>query len=287
MSGAAVDSVRSERPDERVARIVLARPQVRNAQDRALLYALDRAFVAAMRDDDVRVVVLAADGPHFSSGHDLGDGSSPAAHGPVGAWGGFERPGAEGLYATEQELFLGLAWRWRNLPKPTIAQVQGKAIAGGLLLAWACDLIVAAENAAFSDPTVALGSTGHELFVHPWELGARKAKELLFTAGEIGAHEAHALGMVNAVVAGERLEQETLALARRIARQPTVGLTFAKQAVNQALDAQGQWTAVQAAFGLHQLAHAHSMQVHGTLVDPEGVAAVRAATRTTPEEDDR
>lgn len=284
MTATESDGIRCERPDARVARIVLARPDVRNAQDRALLYALDRAFVAAMSDDQVRVVILAADGPHFSSGHDLRDTSSPAAHGPVGAWGGFALPGAEGLHATEQELFLGLAWRWRNLPKPTIAQVQGKAIAGGLLLAWVCDLIVAADDAAFSDPTVALGSTGHELFVHPWELGARKAKELLFTAGELGAREALALGMVNAVVPGERLEDETLALARRIARHPTVGLKLAKQAVNQALDAQGQWTAVQSAFGLHQLAHAHNMQVHGALVDPDGVAAVRAALRTTPEE---
>lgn len=181
--------------------------------------------------------------------------------------------------AMEEEVFLGLCWRWRNLPKPTIAQVQGKAIAGGLMLVWVCDLIMAAEDAEFSDPVVAFGMNGHEFFVHTWEFGARRAKEVLFTSRAVSAREAHQLGMVNHVVPIDELESATLALAERIARQPSIGLKLAKQSVNQSLEAQGQWTAVQAAFSIHEAAHAHNMLVHGRPVDPEGVEIVRSLSR--------
>jgi enoyl-CoA hydratase len=101
---------------------------------------------------------------------------------PIGTWGGFGLDGNEGRYAREQEIYLQVTRRWRNFPKPTIAQVQGKCIAGGLMLAWACDLIVASDDAQFCDPVVTMGVCGVEWFAHPWELGPRKAKELLFTA---------------------------------------------------------------------------------------------------------
>jgi enoyl-CoA hydratase len=268
-------TVRLERPDPAVARIVLARPEARNAQDVELLYALNDAFDCAAQDDDVKVVILAGDGPHFSAGHDLRSAWDLSGAQPVSCWGGFGLPGAEGWMATEEELFLGLCWRWRNLPKPTIAQVQGKAIGGGLMLVWSCDLIVAAEDARFSDPVVAFGVNGHEYFVHAWELGARKAKELLFTGAAITADEARALGMVNRVVPNDTLVAETLTLARRVARMPSMGLKLAKQAVNQSLDAQGQWAAVQAAFSLHQLGHSHNREVHDYPVHPDGAAIIR------------
>ncbi|MEW6471469.1 MAG: enoyl-CoA hydratase [Actinomycetota bacterium] len=284
------DRIRYEEPAAGVARIVLARPEARNAQDRRLLYALNDAFDRAAQDDAVKVVILAADGPHFSAGHDLADfgvtPGSPAGgtdgHRPVTCWGGFDLPGAEGWMAMEEEVFLGLCWRWRNFPKPTVAQVQGKAIAGGLMLVWVCDLVVAAADAEFSDPVVAFGVNGHEFFTHAWEVGPRRAKEMLFTGEPITAGEARALGMVNRVVAREELEDHTLALAERIARQPSMGLKLAKQAVNQSLDAQGQWTAIQAAFSLHEVGHSHNMQRFGLPVDPDGAAAIRAQHRRSP-----
>ncbi len=172
--------------------------------------------------------------------------------------------------------------RWRNIPKPTIAQVQGRVIAGGLMLAWVCDLIVCSDDAMFCDPVVGMGVCGVEYFAHPWEVGARKAKEMLFTADWIAAQEAHRLGMVNQVVPRERLEAEVLELGKKIATKPVMALKLAKEAVNQTLDAQGQWTAMQAVFGLHQLAHSHNSQVYGMPVylDPNSAQAKAAGRKS-------
>ena len=272
--------IRYDHPSPRVARITLARPDTRNAQDRKMLYEVNRALDEAMHDDEVRVVVIAADGPHFSSGHHLTDRSKVGEHGPpVMGVGGYGLPGQEGMMANELEIYLGFCWRWRNLPKPTIAQVQGKAIAGGLMLIWPFDLIVASDDAQFSDPVVAFGVNGHEFFVHAWEVGHRKAKEMLFTGEPIGAAEAKTLGMVNHVVARDELEPFTLALADKIAQRPTIGLKLAKMSVNQSLDAQGMWSAVQAAFGLHHLGHAHNRIVFGQSVDPAGAEVIRSQAK--------
>lgn len=268
--------VRYENPADGVARIVLARPEARNAQDKAMLYELNDAFDRACQDNNVKVIVLAADGPDFSAGHDLGDVDTPVdAFAPVGCWGDFDAPGAEGYLAKEQEYYLGLCWRWRNIPKPTIAQVQGRAIAGGLMLVWTCDLIVASDDAQFSDPVVAFGVNGIEYFAHVWELGARRAKEVLFTGAAISAAEAADIGMVTRVVGRADLERETLALARRIAERPMMGLKLAKMSVNQSVEAQGLWTAIQSAFSLHHLGHSHNMRVHGSLGDPAGASVIR------------
>jgi enoyl-CoA hydratase len=271
----ASDGVRYEQPAPGVARIVLARPEARNAQGKPMLYALNAAFDRAAHDDAVKTIILAADGPHFSSGHDLRDGSKISDFEPVGTWGGTALPGSEGYMAIEQEIYLGFCWRWRNIPKPTIAQVQGKTIAGGLMLVWVCDLIVAAEDATFSDPVVAFGVNGVEYFAHPWEVGARKAKEMLFTGEPLTATEAKQLGMVNRVVPAERLAAYTLELASHIAERPSMGLKLAKQSVNQTQDAQGLWTSLQAAMSLQQLGHANNQQVHGMLIDPAGLDIIR------------
>jgi len=268
-----------ETPASGVARLVLNRPESRNAQDTSLLYALNSAFDQAARDDAIKVIILSAAGPHFSSGHDLRETGSitdqMAGHDPVGTWCGFGCAGAEGRMAREKEIYLGLSERWRNIPKPTIAQVQGKCIAGGLMLAWPCDLIVAAEDAAFCDNTVGMGVAGVEYFAHPWELGPRKAKELLFTADWLTAHDAKTLGMVNHVVPAAELATFTLDLATRIASKPMFALRLAKEAVNAAEDAQGRVNAMQTAFALHQLAHSHNMQVHGMPIDPGGLQVRR------------
>ncbi len=269
--------VRYDVPVERVARITLARPEAANAQDYLMLTELNQAFDRAIADEDIRVIVLAADGKHFSSGHDLGEINPDMDALPtIGTQCHFDAPGAEGYMAREAEMYIGLCWRWRNLSKPTIASVQGKVIAGGLMLVWPMDLIVCSDDATFSDPVVALGVNGHEYFVHPYEAGARLAKDMLFTGRAIGAHEALQHGMVNRVVARDDLESETLALASHIARRPMFGLTLAKQSVNNSQEAMGMYTALQSAFGLHHVAHSHNrLKFDGWFIDPEGPQIIR------------
>jgi enoyl-CoA hydratase len=271
--------IRYEGVTNGVARIVLARPDARNAQDKQMLYELNDAFDLAAADNDANVIVLAADGPHFSSGHDLRDRSSLADFDTVSNWGGFDLPGAEGYMAQEQEIYLGFCWRWRNLPKPTIAEVQGKVIAGGLMLIWVCDMIIASEDASFSDPVVAFGVNGVEYFAHPWEVGVRKAKEMLFTGEALSSEEAKSLGMVNHVVPNDELTDFTRDMAEHIAKRPSMGLKLAKQSVNQMQDAQGIWTALQSAMSLQQLGHSNNQQVHGMLIDPAGAEIIRAQAK--------
>lgn len=286
MPGLSIDTletVRYETPAPGVARVVLDRPERANAQNRQLLYELNAALDHAAGDDDVRVIIVAAAGRHFSSGHDLGEEQGwPLSDVAVGSGGGFDAPGIEGHWAREEEVYFGLCWRWRNIAKPTIAQVQGKVIAGGLMLVWPFDLVVASEDATFQDPVVAFGANGVEYFGHPWEFGVRKAKELLFTGRAITAEVARQLGMVNRVVAGDALAEETLALAREIAAQPMMGLKTAKESVNQMQNEQGLYAALRSAMALQQLAHAQNYIVHDSPVDPGGMARVRELARKPP-----
>ena len=160
-------------------------------------------------------------------------------------------------------------------PKPSIAAVQGKCIAAGLMLCWPCDLIVAAENAEFSDPVLYMGIGGVEYHAHAWEFGARKAKELLFTGGSITAEEARDIGMVNKVVPTEDLVTETLALAHRIAKQDGYALRMAKRAVNRTLDAQGFSSAIEACFDMHQLGHSRALVVTGDKIVLTGLSGMK------------
>jgi enoyl-CoA hydratase len=265
------ETVVYERPAEKVARIVLNRPEARNAQSMRMLYELNDAFDVAAQDDSVSVIILAANGPHFSAGHDLRERDAVQVvtdHQRVGTWCGFGCAGAESQMAVEKEMYIGLSERWRNLPKPTIAAVQGKVIAGGLMLVWPCDLIVAADDALFQDNTVSMGVSGAEFFNHPFEVGVRKAKEMLFTSDFLTAAEVYRLGMVNHVVPLDELESFTLELASRIAEKPLFALKLAKEAVNVAQDNQGRANAMQTSFAYHQLCHSHNQQVHGLLIDP-------------------
>ncbi len=259
-------------PHSGIARITMNRPERRNAQDLQLTYDLNAAFDRAARDDDVRVVILAGADPHFSAGHDLMDTAEAGRDFPVvGTWCGFGCDGAEGRFAREKEIYQGITERWRNMPKPTIAAVQGKCIAGGLMLAWACDIILASDDAEFRDPVVEMGVSGVEFFAHPWEVGPRKAKEWLFTADWLDARQAEGLGMVNRVVPRAELADQALAMAERIAAKPLFALKMTKEAVNQSQDAMGRQTAMLQAFSLHQLCHSHNMQRFGIAVDPAGL----------------
>jgi enoyl-CoA hydratase len=259
------DSVEYETLDDgRIARIWLNRPEAQNAQSRTLLVALDEAFKRAEADDAVRVVILAARGKNFSSGHDLGSEQAiaermpgPGQHPTFRSHGGTLKSIVEKIYHQEWHYFFDNTRSWRDLRKITIAQVQGNAISAGLMLAWACDLIVAADNAKFSDVVAArLGMPGVEYFAHPWEFGPRKAKELLLTGDSIDADEAYRLGMVSKVFPLDELEERTLEFARRIAQRPTIAALLVKDSVNAATDTLGFTEALRHAFHIHELGHA-------------------------------
>jgi enoyl-CoA hydratase len=270
------ETVTYENPAPGVARVVMNRPEMRNAQNMQMTYDLIAAFDRAVADNSVKVIILAGADPHFSAGHDLrrtGKSDLGKDWPVVGTWGGFAEPAAHGRYAREQEIYLQATRRFRNLDKPTIAEVQGKCIAGGLMLAWAMDLIIASEDASFCDPVVTMGVCGVEWFVHPWELGPRKAKELLFTADFWSAEEARGFGMVNHVVPRTELVAFTLAMAVRIAAKPAFALKMTKEAVNRTLDIQGQQNAIDSVFGLHHLCHAHNQEAFGMIIDPAGMPA--------------
>ena len=150
--------------------------------------------------------------------------------------------------------------RWREVPKPVIAMVHGACIAGGLMLAWSCDFIVASEDAFFSDPVVRMGIPGVEYFAHPWVMNPRAAKEFLFTGDRFSATRALDLGMVNQVVPRADLESTVVAMAERISAMPRFGLALTKKAVNQAEDLQGMRAGMDSVFGLHHFAHAHNAE---------------------------
>ncbi|WP_298282317.1 enoyl-CoA hydratase [Novosphingobium sp.] len=270
------ETVLIEYPTDHVARVVLNRPKQRNAQNTQLLYELNLAFNDIAKDDNIKVVILAGMGDHFSAGHDLHqppNAENMSVFEPIGTWCGFGCAGAESRMGIEKEIYLGVSERLRNFAKPTIAEVQGWCIAGGLMLIWPCDIIIASEDAKFMDNTVNMGLAGAEFFNHPWELGVRKAKELLFTSDFWDAKEAHRLGMVNHVVTREELTEFTLNLAKRIARQPLLALRCTKEAVNNAQDAAGRSTVMSSQFAMHQLGHAHNQQEYGILIDPNSDAA--------------
>ncbi|SDO42112.1 enoyl-CoA hydratase [Lentzea jiangxiensis] len=256
-------TVSYERRDA-VAVVTMNRPEYRNAQNSAMTYALDEAFTRAVDDDEVKVVVLAGAGDHFSAGHDIGspgrDVDTSFERKAVLWWDHVGREGGDLRFAREMEVYLGMCRRWREIPKPTIAMVQGACVAGGLMLAWVCDLIVASEDAFFADPVVRMGIPGVEYFAHPWVLGPRAAKEVLFTGDRFSARRAHEWGMVSRVVPRESLEATVFELAGRISAMPRFGLALAKKAVNQSEDLMGMRAGMDSVFGLHHFAHAHNAE---------------------------
>lgn len=260
---------------DNIARVVLDRPDARNAQDTHMLYEVNEALDLAAQDDEVKVIVVAANGPHFSAGHDLREKDAKAVkkeYKTVTTWGGFDRDGAEGQFAREQEIYLGFCERWRDIPKPTMVEVHGKVIAGGVMLVWPFDIVIASEDATFQDNTVAMGICGVEFFNHPYELGPRKAKELLFTSDVLSAEEAYLLGAVNHVVPKEQLTDFTMDMARRIATKNLFSLKLTKMAVNAAEDNAGRPATQQQAFALHHLLHTHFKLTSGMGLAPEFMA---------------
>lgn len=264
-----------------VARIVLNRPDFANAQNGQLLYALDAAWTRAAADDDVGAIVISGAGRHFSSGHDIGspgrDAEQPRPE-RRSIWPDHtSRDGAERAYVREQELYLGLCRRWRACPKPAIAEVHGACIAGGLMLAWACDLIVASEDAYFADPVLKMGVPGVEYFAHAFEMHPRVAREFLFLGERMSAERAYQLGMVNRVVPALELEAQVSDIAARIAALPRFGVALAKQAFNLQEDQAGKRTTMEGVFHIHHLAHAHNQMTKGDLTGGVGARDIAAS----------
>jgi len=246
---------------ENVAWITLNRPDVHNAQNPELLDTLDSYWTKAAEDDEVKVILLQANGKNFSAGHDLAVPEDKSTD-PFSNFDWATR-GVTGQYLWELSHYFEYSRRWRNNPKPSIAAVQGACVAAGLMLCWPCDLIIAADNAWFSDPTIMMGIAGVEYHGHTWELGPRKAKQMLFTADRFTAEEVQQLGMVNEVVPLEELSNYAAAMANKIAQQDLFSLIMAKRVVNHSVDIMGQSAALQASFDIHEMQHAQCIARSG------------------------
>lgn len=279
--GSPDDVVRYEVRDGCVAVVTMNRPDYRNAQNSAMTYALDAAFRRAVDDNDVKVIVLAGEGKHFSAGHDIGtpgrDVDAYFDNQAVLWWDHTDKEGGDQRYARESEVYLGMCRRWREIPKPMVASVQGACIAGGLMLAWIADLIVASDDAFFADPVVRMGIPGVEYFAHPWILGPRAAKEVLFTGERFDAQQAREWGMLNRVVPRDELDSSTMELAGKIATMPRFGLALTKKAVNQAEDQMGMRTGMDSVFGLHHFAHAHNGETASDSLAGQSAKSMRDA----------
>ena len=262
-----------------VAWITMNRPGFNNAQNGQMTYALDDAFQRATNDDAVKCIVLAGNGKHFSAGHDIGTPGRDLHFEfdkrlMIGTH--TNKPAAELLYTREQEQYLGMCRRWRDVPKPTIAMVQGACIAGGLMLAWVCDLIIASEDAFFQDPVNPLmGIPGVEYFAHAYELPPRVAKEFLLLGERMNAQRAYSFGMVNKVVPREELRDATNAWASKLAGQNRLGNWLTKQSVNHVEELRGKRSAMDAVFHMHHFAHAQNDLVKGDSI--AGVSGKSAA----------
>jgi enoyl-CoA hydratase len=239
-----------------VAVVSLNRPQYRNAQSRILLEEMDDAFSKAAADRDVRVVILRGEGQHFSAGHDLGTPEQIADREQRP-----DEPGIRGRYKRGYDLFVDMSLRWRDLEKPTIAAVQGYCIFGGWMIASAMDLIFAADDAMFL-------ASAFQYFTPPWDLGARKTKEILFESRFITAQEAKQHGLVNRVYPRDQLDARTMAYARRVAENDPFLVRMAKAAVNQTQDIQGFPAAIRDAYALYVIRAAGEG-------DPGAIAAER------------
>lgn len=232
--------------DGPVATITLSRPHAANAQNAEMITELDAAFDRAEADGDLRVVVLAADGKHFSAGHDLKEILAGEEE-----WAA-RRATPEGKLEHERVMYWDKLLRIRDSPKITIAAVQGACSAAGLMLAAMCDLIVAADDAKFSNPVARMSGVGVELLIEPWELGPRRAKEFLLCATTLDAAEAQRLGLVNQVVDRADLAVAAREMADRVALVPPITARAIKDTINHTVDRMGQRESWEYHFMVHQ-----------------------------------
>jgi enoyl-CoA hydratase len=265
MSGAAFETILYE-VDGAVATITLNRPDAANAQSSQMLQEIDAALDAADADDAVRVLVLAGEGKNFSAGHDLKEileGTTEWAR---------MRETPEGKLHHEQVMYWDKCVRLRDFRKPTIAAVQGACAAAGLMLAAMCDLIVAADDARFSNPVARMTGVGVEMLVEPWELGPRKAKELLLCAETLDAEDAERLGLVNKVVPRSELAAAAREMADKVALVPPVTAEAIKDTINHMVDLQGQRESWRYHFMVHQFVSNSATALGATEARKDAVA---------------
>lgn len=246
-------------------RLTLNRPAKLNALSGELVSALDAAIVTAVADPAVRVIIIDGAGRAFSAGYDLTEEAEGGIGGPV-AW--------------REALAVDVAATLRILdsPKPVIAQVHGYALAGGLELAMACDIVVAAEGTKLGEPEIRYGSAPVTLLM-PYLVGQKKTRELLLTGDLIDAVEAERIGLINRVVPADRLAAEVDALADRLARTPPEVMAPTKLMLNRAMDAAGFRTAVEAGLDIGAIvnsADTPEQREWDTIVRRDGLKAALA-----------
>lgn len=254
-----------------VSRISLNRPDKHNAMNIEMLDLLDQCIREADADPSTHVIVISGEGPSFSAGHDLKERQEVP-------WVDEAKSTPEGVHEFESKYYYEYSMNVRNTQKPTIAQIHGSCLAAGLMLVAMCDLAVASDDAIFGVPIVRFGFAGGEVGYEVWEVGARRAKELLFTGGRIDAHKALEWGFLNRVVPQSSLAAEVSALANEIAAQPPTAVSLLKGSINQTLDMMGQADSFSHHFMVHLFSHATD-ETNTSRVDREqrGAAAWRLA----------
>ncbi|MDB5430842.1 MAG: enoyl-CoA hydratase [Caulobacter sp.] len=266
-----------------VAIVSMNRPKFGNAQNNQMTYALDAAFMRAAHDDAIQAIVIKGEGKNFSAGHDMGTPGRDA-HVPIEArrspwYNSTDKPGAEQLYVREQEIYLGMCRRWREIPKPMVAAVHGACIAGGLMIAWISDFILASDDAYFMEPALHMGVPGVEYFAHAFEMSPRIAREFLMLGEKMNAQRAFDVGMVNRVTTREALDEDAIAIAEKLATRPRFAMALAKQALNFVEDLRGKRSAMDGVFAMHHLAHAHNAMTTGTIIGGQTPASMKALNK--------
>jgi len=212
--------------DGQVLKLTLNRPNARNALSEGLMAALQSALDSAAKDDS-RVIVLAAEGPAFCSGHDLKEMTAHRKEADAG------KTAFAAIFAQCSRLMQTIV----RHPKPIIAQIQGIATAAGCQLVASCDLAVSSVNARFATPGVNIGLFCSTPMVALSRNVSRKhAMEMLLTGDMISANQAYHMGLVNRVVTHETLEAETTALAQQIASKPRTTVKIGKEAFYRQLE---------------------------------------------------
>ncbi len=228
-----------------IARVILNRPEKRNAIRAQMLDELDAIFSRIERDPEIKVVVLTGAGSSFSTGRDFAEQHEPSAYALAGDWFGERR---EVLNQRDR----WTRWFW-ELPQPIIAQVRGYCMVFGFEFAMNCDLVIAAEDARFIWRPI--GGTGKVSSMMPWLLGLRQAKELLWTKRWISGKEAEKLGLINKAVPDDQLEAEVEGLARQIMETPPELVYLDKMALNKCYELAGLRLGIEYGMDLHAMAH--------------------------------
>jgi enoyl-CoA hydratase len=235
--------------DGPIRRITFNRPEVHNAQNRTMLKALDDALDDIARDQSVRVLVLAGAGSSFCSGHDLNSIRQDPEYAANAAT-------AEGRYHQESQLFSGPVAKFRTLPIPTVAKVQGYCLAAGLMFVASADLVIAGTSARFGSPVLATqGVNDAEVPSFAWRVGERRAKQALWLNERFDAHDALKMGLVNWVDEDEHLEERTTEVCRRLLEIPPEALSISKTSFQFMSDRLGEREFSQFHFISHQFSH--------------------------------